>query len=516
MPTVAEKRGSYAVTRTQKSVWSFVTGVGSLILTVIIGFVSTPWILAWLGHERFGAWRVLLDCFAYLALFDLGLGGAVIGLLAPAVGSADSGLTRRVVAAALSIYVRITVVMLAAGAALALLLPRIIPNLGGEELRLAGWILLASVLWTPASVFKALAEARQQNYVVNLALLGQYLLIIAGALAAARLGWGLPGQAGAQTIGLLFPAVILVWIGWRHYPPSGFASTSISLKEALWKLNWPTLVSNISGRVSLLSDNIVIGWIAGPAAVAPFFLTQRLAALGQQQLQGIGNATWAALVELHARGDVTAFRSRLFELSNLVSGLGLAVLGPIAAYNRQFIAFWLGPTAYAGDAITALACLNGWFWSIFSLWGWTLSGTGNISAWAPYTAAFLVVNVAVSVAATFLFGLTGPLWGTLAGFLSIHLWAMPRVLERVFGIQPRHLFTAAARPLLFGGPYCALVWFVARQNVFSGWLRLGAEMAATVLVGVAIWWFTGITASQRAIWKTRLAILSGQESPVTR
>ena len=58
------------MTRTQKSVWSFATGLGSLILTMLIGFVSTPWILAWLGRERFGAWRVLLDCFGYLALFD--------------------------------------------------------------------------------------------------------------------------------------------------------------------------------------------------------------------------------------------------------------------------------------------------------------------------------------------------------------------------------------------------------------------------------------------------------------
>jgi hypothetical protein len=57
---------------------------------------------------------------------------------------------------------------------------------------------------------------------------------------------------------------------------------------------------------------------------------------------------------------------------------------------------------------------------------------------------------------------------------------------------------------------------LARQDVVSGWLRLGAEMVATVLGGLAIWWFTGITGSQRAIWKTRLAIMRGQASPVTR
>src|SRR5262249_52558978 len=190
------------------------------------------------------------------------------------------------------------------------------------------------------------------------------------------------------------------WIGLRDYPLVRGAS-SASLEAALWKLNWPTLVFNLTSRISLFSDNIVVGSILGPAVVAPFFLTQRLASLAQQQLQGMGNATWAALVELHARGDSMAFRSRMLELSSLVSGIGVAVLAPIAAHTRQFIALWLGPKTYAGDAVTVLACLNGWLWSIFSLWGWPITGTGNIAAWAPYSLTFLAVNLAVSVIATF-------------------------------------------------------------------------------------------------------------------
>jgi O-antigen/teichoic acid export membrane protein len=511
MPTVAEIQRSSAMTRTQKSAWSFASGLASLAVTVMIGFVTTPWIVAWLGRERYGAWRVLLDCFAYLGLLDLGLAGALMGLLGPALGSSDLLLTRRIVTSGLAIYLRVTVATLAAGVVLTLVLPWIIPHPGAAELRLAGAILLLSVVSTPALVYKMLAEARQQSYVVNAALLGQYLLITAGALAAAKLQWGLPGQAGAQTAGLLFAALILGWTGWRHSPPLPAASYE-SMKSALWKLNWPTLVFNLSGRISLLSDNIVVGWVLGPAVVAPFYLTQRLAALGQQQLQGMGNATWAALVELHQRGDMTAFRGRLLELSGLVSGLGLALLVPVAAYNRQFISLWLGPSAYAGDAITALACCNGWLWSIFSLWGWPLSGTGNIAAWMPYSVAFLVVNLGVSVAATFLLGMTGPLWGTLAGFLAVNLWAMPRVLKRAFGIEPGHLWAAAAKPLLFGAPYGTLVWFVARHFVANGWLSLGAQMAAAAFAGVALWWFTGIPSRERNLWRARLAVAAGRRS----
>jgi O-antigen/teichoic acid export membrane protein len=508
MPAAVESR--QPVSRTQRSAWSFASGVGALILSVLVGFVATPWILKWLGAERYGAWRVMIDCFAYLALFDLGLGGATMGLLAPAIGSGDSLLARRIVTSALAVYGKVTIAMLAAGAALVMALPWIVPLLRPSELRLAGSILLVSVFWTPVTVYKSLAEARQRAYQVNLALMAQHLLFTTGALLAASLQWGLPGQAAAQAAGLLFSTVILVWIGFRDYPLVHADVSSASLKAALWKLNWPTLVFNLTSRIGLLSDNIVVGWILGPALVAPFFLTQRLPSLAQQQLQGMGNATWAALVELHARGDGVGFRSRLLELSTLVSGIGLAVLAPIAAYNRQFIALWLGSKTYPGDSVTVLACINGWLWSIFSLWGWPVSGTGNIAAWAPYSVAFLAVNLAVSVVTTFAIGMTGPLWGTLAAFLSIQLWAMPRVIKKLFGIDPADLLMAAAKPLLFGAPYCAGVWMVARRAPWHGWLGLAIQMAGSAAAGVAIWWFTSLSGSQRVVWRARLAMMLGR------
>lgn len=505
MPAAAEMPGGTGATRTQRTIWSFASGLGHMGLTIAVSLIVTPWLLTWLGRDRYGAWRVLLDCFAYLALFDLGFGGAMMGLLAPALGRGDSTAARQVVASSLAIYRKITVLMLAGGVILTLLLPRIIPNLDAGELRFAGWILVLPVIWTPALVFRVLAEARQQSYLVNYSLMGQYVLITALSLAAAKLQWGLPGQAGAQAIGLLFPALLLVWIGVQEYAPVSPGPAAKRVTAALWKLNWPTLVFNVSGRISLLSDNIIVAWAMGPAAAAPFYLTQRLAAMAQLQLQSVGNATWAALVELHARGDMAGLRSRLLELTGMVSGLGLALLGPIAAFNRQFTEHWLGPAVYAGDLVSVLACVNGWLWSIFSLWGWPLGGTGKIGAWAPYSLAFLVVNLGVSVAATFKFGLAGPLLGTLSGFLAVTVWAMPRVLKQEFGIRPWHLYAAAARPLLLGAPYSVLLGLLARNHTAPGWFGLCAEIAAAALGGVAIWWFTGISGKERILWRARFA-----------
>ncbi len=501
--------------RVRHSSWNVASGLAFLATTVSVGIFTTPWLLRWLGQERYGTWRVMSDAFAWLTLLDLGFGGAMMAFLARAVGSRSHLTAGNVIASSLAIYRKITFAMLAGGVVLAVMLPRLIPEVDARELRLAGMILALPAVWISASVFKALAEARQKSYLVNLLLIAQYLLITALSLIAAKVNWKLPGQAAANAIGLLLPAVVLTFIGMRDYPHRQGAGPSSEMKAALWKLNWPTLIFNISGRAGLMSDNIVIGWALGPAMVVPFYLTQRLAALVQLQLQGIGNGTWAGLAELHAQGENVIFRARLLELTGLVSGLGVAVLGPVAAYNRQFVQHWLGSSSYSGDAITLLACLNAWLCSIFSLWAWPLSGTGKIGAWAPYSMVFVLINVGVSIAGTLRFGLLGPLIGTLVACLSVNLWALPSVLQRSFGVSAGTLLRAAGKPLLAGLPYAGLLWAIARSHNAWGWPGLLTEMSAAAAGGIAVWYFSAVSRDGRKVWKERLnAVLFADRTQV--
>ncbi|MGH9913777.1 MAG: hypothetical protein ACRD63_00650, partial [Pyrinomonadaceae bacterium] len=46
-------------------------------VTMVVGFVSTPFLLHWLGAERFGAVRVANELYGHLVLLELGLSGAL-------------------------------------------------------------------------------------------------------------------------------------------------------------------------------------------------------------------------------------------------------------------------------------------------------------------------------------------------------------------------------------------------------------------------------------------------------
>ncbi len=479
------------MSRTRRSAWNFGTAFLSAAVTVLLGFVGTPLIIRLLGAERFGAFRVLLDWLGNLALLDFGVSGSVSARLAPRIATADRTGIFNILAAGLRTQMNVTAAMLLGGLGLIIALPHLMhsKSFGAAELRLSACILLIPAIWTPLSVFRALLDARQQSYLINMLLTLQAALTTGLLIATAWAGWGLIGQAAGVALASLPLAAMLLFRGLVEFREVFTAKPTPAALTDVRSLSLPTFVFNLTSRAALSSDNILIAWIVGPAAVAPFFLTQRLAQVVQSQLQGIGNATWAGMVELHAQGHSGRFCTRLMELTSLVSGVGLVVLIPVAAYNRNFLSLWVGSRQYANDWVTVLACVNAWIWSITSLWGWPISGGGYIAVWTPYAVCFAVINIAISVVGTEFAGLAGPLIGTLSGFVLVHVWAMPRVLGRIFGRRLRSLWTPVLIHLIWGVPFGVVVWWMARNRAPVGWLMLAFESGLTALVGLSFCWF---------------------------
>src|SRR5262245_58190790 len=113
MPISREARQG-AMTRTRRSIYTYFSGIGYQAITLLVAIVTTPLLLRWLGEERYGAFRVILDWLGYLALLELGLGGALCPLLAKAVGSGDSVTIRQTLAAGIRAYLWVSVLALVA------------------------------------------------------------------------------------------------------------------------------------------------------------------------------------------------------------------------------------------------------------------------------------------------------------------------------------------------------------------------------------------------------------------
>jgi O-antigen/teichoic acid export membrane protein len=247
-----------------------------------------------------------------------------------------------------------------------------------------------------------------------------------------------------------------------------------------------------------MTDNIIVARLLSPSVVAAFFLTQRLAAIALGELQGVGNASWAALAELSVQGRTELFNRRLVELTRTVAVLGFAILVPIVAYNRAFISLWVGPQRYAGDWLTILAAVNALMLGIFSLWGWCINGTGGAPTLARPLVGQAIINVACSVGFTFAFGLVGPVLGTTVSFLAVSAWFTPRVMAERFGTSPAQLLAAIGIPGLLAIPFAALTWWFSTTHGATGWLGIAYQMTAAAGIYLTLSWLLVFDRDERA------------------
>jgi O-antigen/teichoic acid export membrane protein len=495
-------------TRSDRAVKNYVSALLFAAVTLATGFVATPLLLRWLGEQRFGALRAMTDWYGYLGLLELGIGGALLPLLSRALGRTDEGVVRRTLASGLRAYVGVTMAMLTSGIGLAITMTWLVPVRGSDadDLQRASLLGLVGILLVLLTPFRALIDARQMGYRINVLLLLQCLLTTGLSLALARAGTGIAGQSAAVLVGALPLAMYLAWDGVRRYP--GILRSAIldppdaEAWRDLWTLNRPTLIVNVCGRVSFLTDTILVALVSTPAMVVPLIITQRLALVAQGQLQGLGNASWAGLADMHARGERESFARRVVELTTLVVILAMATLGPIAAYNHHFVARWVGGNYYGGDLFTIVAALNALLMSLFSLWGWCFTCTGQVRQLVPQMIALAGLNLTLSIVLTRSLGIVGPLLGTLIAFVLAG-WYVPFLLHRTLFVPLSELLRGVMRPLALGVPWGAALWWFARAHEPPGWIGLAGEMAAAGALSLALSWLFVVGRTERIIWVQR-------------
>src|SRR5262245_50831799 len=206
------------------------------------------------------------------------MGGALMAAFAMKIGQEDSAGLSRMIGAGLRVYSTVMIGSLTGGIALVAAMPVVIPSkdLGSGELRISAAITLLTLLLTPLLVFRALADARQRSYIYWLLLSAQIVLITGLSLLMAWAGWGLIGQTLAWTVSQAPALLVLGWDCVRKYGGMWSVSSDRADRKVLWGLGRSTFAHMMADRIGLVSDNIVIAWILGPTALAPFFLTQQL------------------------------------------------------------------------------------------------------------------------------------------------------------------------------------------------------------------------------------------------
>ncbi|MGL4420080.1 MAG: hypothetical protein ACRCZF_05400, partial [Gemmataceae bacterium] len=191
------------MTRTRRSLWTLGLGSVNAVLALVLGLVTPPLLLAWLGDERVGAYRIGMEYLGYLTLLDLGLAGTLQAQLAKSFAEQNRTAVLAQLVAGMRAFSRLALFIALAVVAIALIAPSatrgLSPELLGEfRLGLLAYALLA--LLTPLSVMRVVADAEQKGYRTQISQFLQTLATAGLTIGAAYLGGGLLGQFFATVL----------------------------------------------------------------------------------------------------------------------------------------------------------------------------------------------------------------------------------------------------------------------------------------------------------------------------
>ncbi len=493
--------------KTKRSFLNLVAMISKSLIVMIIGFISVPYLLKWLGSEKLGAYRLLIDWTTNISFLELGVGGSLIPIFCSAWSKGSTTSLEKTLVAGFWAYAKTLPVIFVACFILYLNLDRVISvdQVVKTDLVISFFIVISGFILLPFTVIQIYYEAIEKTFVTSVIIFIQLILTTIFSLFFAYLGYGIKGQAIAFLIGLTFLNVVLSFKLWRKFKNIWsdifLIRTDRSVKKRIWSINWSNFSVNISRQVSFYMDNIIIGIFYSPSAVVSFFITVKLPLLLMGQLQNFGGAVWASLVAYHHCGNNELFNKRLAEITKIIVIVAVAIMVPIWVFNENFISLWVGKSNYLGSTITTVALLIALLQALNFFWGRVFVGTGHVKRQVFPSIFSAAINLILSLVLTQVLGMSGPVWGTLISFVCYYSWYQLYLLKKIYDVQVLILIRSIGLPFIQG----LLVAFAAKSIVddVSDFALLICMMTFVGILNLLLSWVFLLSKEERSMWRGR-------------
>lgn len=471
----------------------FLSGIGfgyaSQVLTTLIGFGLTPFLLYRIGQHNYGLWLVGTQLMVYLGLLDLGIIALLPRETAFATGRAPTIEEAADLPLIFGHTVRIVLWQMPLVALGALIFWFLMPA-GLENLRNPiGVVLLAFVAMFPLRIFRAVLQGLQDLAYLGRTDIACYLISTGTIVGLVLAGWGLYSLAIGWTV-QQFAGAFTGWYRLRtHFPTV--------LPRSLPEMPWSTARTRLTqgGWVSLSqvaqvllngTDILIIGTLFGPAAIVPFVITGKLIGVLANQPQMLMALAGPALSQMR----IGESRERLSEvcvaLSQAMLMLSGAAVCVVLAVNQGFVGRWVGTRQYGGFWLTALILLS----ILLRHWNLTVGYALFCFGYERRLCLTALLDGLVSVSAMFLFvrsfGLVGAPMGMIAGTVLVSLPANLSILAREGDMSVVKLMQPLSPWFVRLVVLLAITGALARIWIPETLLLLGLTATVTALVYVAV------------------------------
>ena len=426
--------------RTQNTIYNFVTSIGGQLITILVQFVVRTVFIRTLGRSYLGINGLFSNILTMLSLAELGVGSAILFKLYEPIAKNDHHRITLLMHLYKKIYRVIGLVIFVVGIALIPLLPVLIKDYGSlSRLHINAEIVFILYLIKSVSSYlffaykSAIIKANQKQYLINIT--SYFFTIILGVLqiASLLLFRNFHIYILIDVAIIIMQNVVIAHFADQLYPyindKTSDAISSQEVKE-LFKDCGAIMLYNINSVVVKATDNIVLSMFLGLGAVGLYSNYYIFYTSIRSVFSKVFNSVSHSIGNLHA-ADQPEHEYEVFESVILISAIlgGIAFAG-IYAVADEFVEVWIGKEWIIAQPLAFLMGLELYTTAFRMSISKFRTSMGLFQQAKFRPVAGMIINIVASVALVNTWGICGVLVGTIASDWLTFMWFDPLILHK--------------------------------------------------------------------------------------
>lgn len=477
----------------------FGSGLGfcSLLLSVAIGFLVSPFLVHTLGDRYYGLWTLATTFVGMFSLMDMGLNSAVSRHIASSLGTRDYGGLNRYLNTGFFLFTGVGAASLFVSGCIAIGVLWFNPAMQDASLFAAVIVVMGVqfAIGLPVNAVGALLTGSLRYDVATLVSVAFKILNSVAIVLVLLLGGRILAMAVASCLLAALERSAVYWAAKREVPQARIAwqFTSRGAAKELFGYSVFSFIAQIADQLRFRIPSFVIVGYVGVNAVTHYNIATTLVSYFVSTIISTLGVLGPVFSRQQAQCDERAMRKTIYFAVKASTAIATFVGFGFIAWGRPFIERWMGGEYL--DAYPCLVLLTIGFTT--ALWQTPciglLYGTANHHFFAISNVVEGVANLVLSLLLASRFGMLGVAVGTLIPMIIVKLVLQPafvcRVIKDSLRTYFRNLFTSVACCMLgLIGPSLVTWYWVG--PTYPQLFSVGAVSACMYLPVVALLSFT--------------------------
>ena len=476
----------------------------SLAIRIVISYLLTPFLINYLGKERYGVWMILVTftLSGSLSFFSFGFQGALIKYVAEHFTLKQFNKLNEVFSATLLFYAGTGLACAFAVVLFGRFFLSDVFAIPAEEIPTARTVMyifaLMVIFELPTLAVSAIIEGLQRYDLLALLDVGRLLLFFAVVIVVLYTGRGLEAIAFAMLFSTVAYGVSMLFLAKKLVPTCAIVigGDKSTLRE-LFVLTRDLFIIRVNSLIYNNMDKMIIGVILSTTFVTDYDIANRIHALALTVMGLAPSVVLPAASAFDAANDTERTKQLLLKGSKYSTAMTIPFVIGLFILSESLIKFWISPQ-YAYIALYARLFLAYMlFWPVIQV-GWNmLVGVNKVKSIVPLQTISVGVNLVVSIVLVHYVGVAGTMIGTVVANLLI-FFAYLRLITNTFGVTLGEFVRTVVLPAYSLGAVLALLLYLATSMApAESLIQVGAYILISLLLYYSAFYVFCIAADER-------------------